>query len=209
LHLKSPDNEALINISGPLVAGTLLSYEFGSLDTAKAKITMDTVTRVLSIVDQSDNVRLQITPNVPVGNILFTGPLLPMTDGAWGLSNGNLAGFKSLFLNNLTATIADFTTTITLDSQGSSIIILNNGEADSIATSGSKDATLNNSFITATSRILVNVIGLNGVINAATVGVPYVTVTSVGAGTCTLRTYNISATQMLTKRVTIALLLLP
>ncbi len=211
LHLKSPDNAAIVNLSGPNVAGTLVSYEFGTGDLAKAKIVADTdlTIRHLTIRDSEDNIRMRIIPNGPTSDILFVGNLLPMTDGAWGLSNGNLLGYKSLYLNGLTATVADFTTTITLDSQGHSILVLNNGEADSIAAQSNKNLTLNNSFITTTSKIIVSVMGLNGVVNTATVGVPYVAVTSVGAGTCNLRTYNISSSTTLTKRVTVGLLLLP
>lgn len=211
LHLKSPNSGAVVTLSGPNVAGSLVSYEFGTGDVAKAKIVSDTdlTSRHLSIRDASDNIRFRIVPNGITSEILFVGNLLPMTDGAWGLSNGNLLGYKSLFLQGLTATVADFTTTITLDSQGHSVLTLNNGEADSIAALANKNLTFNNSFITPTSRILVSVMGLNGVVNAATVGVPYVAVTSVGTGTCNLRTYNISSAQTLAKRVTVAFLLLP
>lgn len=211
LHLKSPNSGAVVTLSGPNVAGSLVSYEFGTGDVAKAKIVSETdlATRHLTIRDALDNIRFRIVPNGITSEILFVGNLLPMTDGAWGLSNGNLFGYKSLFLQGLTATVADFTTTITLDSQGHSVLTLNNGEADSITALANKNLTFNNSFITPTSRILVSVMGLNGVVNAATVGVPYVAVTSVAAGTCNVRTYNISSAQTLAKRVTVAFLLLP
>lgn len=211
LHLKSTNNAAIVNLSGPNVATSRVSYEFGTLDAAKAKIVADTdlSTRHLTIRDLFDNIRMRITPNGPTSEILFTGNLLPMTDGAWDLSNGNLLGYKSLFLVGQTASIADFTTPIILNSQGHSVLILNNFEGDSIGLQDNKDLTLNNTFITPTTRIIASVMGLNGVPNAATVGVPYVAVASVGTGTCNLRIYNISSTETLAKRVTVGLLLLP
>ncbi len=208
LNLKSPDSAASIYLSGPNVATTTVSYEFGSGDQAKAKLVCETATQVLTIRDALDASRIRMTPGV-ANTLEVASALVPKITGASGMSNGNQNGFKGLFLVKASASINDFTSAIVLSNPGACILTLNLTEGDSIGPMSSKDATFTNSFITPTTRILVSVMGLNGTVNGVGVGVPYVAVTSVGTGTCTLRTYNISNTNTMSVFVIVAVVLLP
>jgi hypothetical protein len=168
----------------------------------------ETDTKQLSIRDVSDNIRFAIVPDAVTPQIQTGQPLVPFSNDTWDLSNGNFESFHRLFLVAATGSSASFTATIILDSASVSVLTLNSGAADTILTMQAKSLTWNNSFITPTTRFLLNVISLAGAPNAATVGVPHVFVSSVGTGTCQLSTANIG-TVSTTSAVVVGIVIFP
>jgi hypothetical protein len=209
LNLVSTNNAASILVGGPNVAGSIMASEFDINGSKASSIEVEQATKRLTIRGPSDNIKFSITPNGATSTIGMGGPFTPTVNAQSDLSNGNHNGFKSLAMTIGTASITNFTNTITLDNSGPCILTLNTSNTDTIVSMGSKSLTWNNSFITTTTKFIANVQGLNGTINGALVGVPYVVVTAQSAGTCTVTTYNISTTLTAGHQVIVAIMVLP
>lgn len=189
LHLKSTDAAAIVALSGPSVATTRTQFEWQINGTVAAKLVHETDTKQLSLRDNSDIVRFLIIPDATTPQIRTGQPLVPFSNDTWDLSNGNFASFKHLFLVSTSGAAPVYGGSFTLDSAGVSVITF---PGDTLTPTEVKSVTWNNSFITSTTRFLLNVIALaGGAPNAATVGVPHPFISAVTPGSCQLSIGNI------------------
>jgi len=208
LNLKSTDNMALVIVGGPAVSGSTMGSEFRVAGSKVATMQVDYDTKTFSVLGPSDNVKLSILPQGTTSTVSVGGPFTPVLTLFSDLSNGSFNLFKSLGMTIGTASISNYTNTISLDTGSAAVLTLNTGNTDSMGAMASKSATWNNSFITPDTKFLISVQGLNGTINGALVGVPYVIIKDAGIGTCTVTTYNISAAQTMQRQVIVGVMML-